>query len=85
MVARNRFDTFHGQESGTGAVEGKYFNEIIRALCNNYRSSALAEALGWMTKMHGCLSFPAGAAHDTAHNLRPTFHNTEGNAISTVI
>lgn len=51
---------FHGQESGTGTVEGKYFNEIIRALRNNNRGSALAEALGWMTKMHGYLSSPGG-------------------------
>jgi hypothetical protein len=51
---------FHGQESGTGTVEGKYFNEIIRGLRNNNRGSALAEALGWMTKMHGYLSSPGG-------------------------
>ena len=44
---------FRGQESGTGTIEGKYFNEIVRALRNNHRGSALAEALGWMSKMHG--------------------------------
>ena len=51
---------FHGLESGTGTVEGKYFNEIVRGLRNNNRGSALAEALGWMTKMHGYLSSPGG-------------------------
>jgi hypothetical protein len=51
---------FQGQESGAGTIEGKYFNEIVRALCNNNRGSALAEALGWMTKMHGFLSSPGG-------------------------
>lgn len=51
---------FHGQESGTGTVEGKYFNEIIRNLRSNNRGSALAEALGWMSKMHGFLSSPRG-------------------------
>lgn len=51
---------FHGQESGTGTIEGKYFNEIIRNLRSNNRGSALAEALGWMSKMHGFLSSPRG-------------------------
>lgn len=51
---------FQGQESGSGTVEGKYFNEIIRALRKNNGGSALAEALGWMTKMHGFLSSPGG-------------------------
>lgn len=51
---------FKGQESGSGTVEGKYFNEIIRALRKNNNGSALAEALGWMTKMHGFLSSPGG-------------------------
>ncbi|TCV69334.1 hypothetical protein [Neorhizobium sp. S3-V5DH] len=51
---------FQGQESGTGTVEGKYFNEIIRALRSNNRGSVLSEALGWMTKMHGFLSSPGG-------------------------
>lgn len=51
---------FQGQESGTGTVEGKYFNEIIRALRSNNRGSVLSEALGWMTKMHGFLSAPGG-------------------------
>lgn len=51
---------FRGQESGTGTIEGKYFNEIVRNLRNHNRGSALAEALGWMSKMHGFLSSPGG-------------------------
>lgn len=51
---------FRGQESGAGTIEGKYFNEIVRNLRNNNRGSALAEALGWMSKMHGFLSSPGG-------------------------
>ena len=51
---------FQEQESGSGTVEGKYFNEIVRALRANHRGAALAEALGWMTKMHGFLSSPTG-------------------------
>lgn len=51
---------FQGVESGAGTVEGKYFNEIIRNLRANNRGSALAQALDWMTKMHGFLSSPSG-------------------------
>lgn len=67
---------FQGQESGSGTVEGKYFNEIIRALRKNNGGSALAEALGWMTKMHGFLSSPGGGGvrHGTqlAADVSPT-------------
>lgn len=67
---------FQGQESGTGTVEGKYFNEIVRNLRNNNRGSALAEALGWMSKMHGYLSSPGGGGvrHGTqlAANVSPS-------------
>jgi len=67
---------FQGQESGAATVEGKYFNEIVRALRNNNRGSALAEALGWMTKMPGFLSSPGwgGVRHGTrlAADVSPT-------------
>ncbi|WP_377806574.1 hypothetical protein [Azospirillum sp. A29] len=67
---------FNGQESGSGTVEGKYFNEIVRALRKNHPGSALAEALGWMTKMHGFLSSPGGGGvrHGTqlAAGISPT-------------
>jgi hypothetical protein len=51
---------FQGLESGTGTIEGKYFNEIVRSLRNHHRGGPLAEALGWMSKMHGFLSSPTG-------------------------
>lgn len=67
---------FRGQESGSGSVEGRYFNEIVRDLRNKHRGSALAEALGWMTKMHGFLSSPGGGGvrHGTqlAADVSPT-------------
>lgn len=67
---------FRGQASGAGSVEGRYFNEIIRDLRNKHRGSALAEALGWMTKMHGFLSSPGGGGvrHGTqlAADVSPT-------------
>lgn len=67
---------FQGQESGTGTIEGKYFNRIVLDLRNNHRGTALAEALSWMSKMHGFLSSPGGGGvrHGTrlADNVSPT-------------
>ncbi|OYX52081.1 MAG: hypothetical protein B7Y97_02720 [Sphingomonas sp. 32-66-10] len=67
---------FHGVDTGTGTVAGKYFNEIIRDLRAKHSSRTLAEALGWMTKMHGFLSSPSGGGvrHGTqlAADVSPT-------------
>lgn len=51
---------FQGLESGTGTVEGKYFNEIIRDLRRHNSGTALREILGWIGKLHGFLSSPSG-------------------------
>jgi len=41
---------FQGQESGSGTLEGKYFNEIIRDLRKRNCGSTLAETLRWMNQ-----------------------------------
>lgn len=51
---------FQGLESGTGTVEGKYFNEIVRDLRRHNRGTALSQILGWIEKLHGFLSSPSG-------------------------
>ena len=51
---------FQGLESGSGTVEGKYFNRIVGELRQNHRESPFAEALGWIVKLHGFLSSPSG-------------------------
>lgn len=67
---------FQGIDTGTGTVAGKYFNEIIRDLRAKHQGGTLAEALGWMTKMHGFLSSPSGGGvrHGTklAADVSPT-------------
>lgn len=72
---------FQGNESGTGTVEGKYFNEIVRDLRKYNRGTALAEALGWMFKMHGYLSSPTGGGvrHGThlAGGISPSLHEAQ--------
>ena len=51
---------FQGLDSGTGTVEGKYFNEIVSDLRKHNSGTALREILGWTSKLHGFLSSPSG-------------------------
>lgn len=51
---------FRGVEYGSGKVEGKYFNNIIRELRSHHKGSVLDRALDWATQMHGFLSSPKG-------------------------
>lgn len=51
---------FQGQESGSGTIEGKYFNRIVGELRREHREKPFAEALGWIVKLHGFLSSPSG-------------------------
>lgn len=51
---------FQGQESGSGTIEGKYFNKIVGELRKEHRDKPFAEALGWIVKLHGFLSSPSG-------------------------
>lgn len=51
---------FQGLESGSGTVEGKYFNKIVGELRRQGRGQALGEILSWMNKLHGFLSSPTG-------------------------
>jgi hypothetical protein len=51
---------FQGIESGSGTVEGKYFNDIVRDLRRHNQGLALAQIVTWMSKLHGFLSSPSG-------------------------
>ena len=51
---------FQGQETESGTIEGKYFNKIVGELRREHREKPLAEALGWIVKLHGFLSSPTG-------------------------
>lgn len=51
---------FQGLESGSGTVEGKYFNQIVRELRREGQGRPLGEILAWISKLHGFLSSPTG-------------------------
>jgi len=67
---------FRGQDTGTGSIEGKYFNTIVRELRTRRAGTVLARTLDWVAQMHGYLSSPTGGGvrHGTelAADVSPT-------------
>lgn len=67
---------FQGLESGTGSIEGKNFNEIVRDLRRRNPGTTLNQVLSWITALHGFLSSPTGGGvrHGTqlAAEITPT-------------
>lgn len=51
---------FRGLETGSGKIEGKYFNHIVRDIRSKHSGSTLEQVLSWITTMHGFLSSPTG-------------------------
>lgn len=51
---------FRGLETGSGKIEGKYFNHIVRDIRSKHTGSTLEQVLSWITTMHGFLSSPTG-------------------------
>ncbi len=51
---------FRGLDTGTGTVEGKYFNKIVRELRQLRPGSSLDRILDWMENFYGYLSSPTG-------------------------
>lgn len=67
---------FQGINNGESSVEGKYFNKIVDELRRNNQGTALEQIIGWITKLHGYLSAPAGGG------IRHGMHLKEGVATS---
>ena len=51
---------FRGVDTGTGTVEGNYFNQIIKELRKLHSNTTLERVLSWAASIHGYLSSPAG-------------------------
>ncbi len=51
---------FRDVDSGTGTIEGKYFNDIVRELRRQHAGTTLDRVLRWATEVHGYLSSPTG-------------------------
>jgi hypothetical protein len=52
---------FRGIEVDGKALQGKYFNDIVRDLKRIGRGSTLERVMEWVTSLHGFLSSPTGA------------------------
>ena len=51
---------FRGLDTGTGTVQGKYFNKIVADLKSQKEGTRLKHVLEWITPLHGYLSSPTG-------------------------
>ena len=51
---------FRGADTGTGTVEGKYFNDIVKELRQLHPGTTLERVLKWTAETHGYLSSPTG-------------------------
>ena len=51
---------FRGMGTGSGTVQGKYFNKIAEDLRKYYKGKTLDQVLSWVTTLHGYLSSPTG-------------------------
>jgi len=51
---------FQGMNTGSGTVEGKYFNRIAADLQKHSKGTALDRVLEWIKTLHGFLSSPTG-------------------------
>jgi hypothetical protein len=52
--------SFQGLDTGSGTVQGKYFNKIAQDLRRHHKGKALDRVLSWTTTLHGYLSSPTG-------------------------
>lgn len=51
---------FQGLDTGSGTVQGKYFNKIADDLRKHHKGKTLDQVLSWVTTLHGYLSSPTG-------------------------
>jgi len=51
---------FQGLDTGSGTVQGKYFNKIAADLREHHKGKILDQVLAWVTTLHGYLSSPTG-------------------------
>jgi len=61
---------FRSVDTGTGTIEGRYFNIIIRELRQVATGSSLQRILEWAASLHGYLSSPTGGGVRHGLDLR---------------
>ena len=71
---------FKGIETGSGTIEGKYFNRIVGELRQIAPGTTLDRALEWASAVHGYLSSPTGGAVRHGVDLREGLELSENEA-----
>jgi hypothetical protein len=61
---------FHGLDTRSGTVQGKYFNKIVAELRQQNQGTTLDQVLDWIMKLHGYLSSPTGGGIRHGRHLR---------------
>jgi hypothetical protein len=61
---------FQGLDTGSGTIQGKYFNKIADDLRKRYRGKTLEQVLDWIKTLHGFLSSPTGGGVRHGTDLR---------------
>ena len=61
---------FQGLDTGSGTVQGKYFNKIADDLRKHYRGKTLEQIFDWIKTLHGFLSSPTGGGVRHGTDLR---------------
>lgn len=51
---------FQGLDTGTGTIQGRYFNKIADDLRRQHKGKTLEQVLDWVKTLHGYLSSPTG-------------------------
>lgn len=61
---------FQGLDTGTGTIQGKYFNKIVADLRKRKAGTTLDQVLDWISTLHGYLSSPTGGGIRHGTNLK---------------
>jgi hypothetical protein len=68
---------FQGLDTGSGTVQGKYFNKIADDLRRHHKGKILDHVLNWVTTLHGFLSSPTGGGVRHGTDLKTDCHSTQ--------
>lgn len=70
---------FQGLDTGSGTVEGKYFNKIAGDLRKHQRGKTIDWVLEWVMTLHGYLSSPTGGGVRHGMDLNSGMEEMEAN------
>jgi hypothetical protein len=78
---------FQGLDTGTGTIQGKYFNKIADDLRRQHKGKTLEQVLDWVKTLHGYLSSPTGGGvrHGTDLKAGLAIHPSEARLFCNLI